>query len=110
MIAHVVLYRFPDSMSGPDRGAFLSDLASATIATEVTTRFTAGRHCPLPQADAVAPTSMFSVAARWEFTDLQSMGLFAEHPAVSSVIDRWVERAGIDVAFANTADELEVMV
>lgn len=109
MIAHVVLYRFPDSMGTADRERFLADLAAATTATGTTRRFTAGRHRALPEADAVAPDSLFSVVARWEFTDMTAMHRFSRHPAVTGVIDRWVSDAGIAVAFANTQDEMEVM-
>jgi len=108
MIAHVVLYRFPPVMPTGDRERFLADLASATSATGTVDRFTAGRHRPLPVADAVAPRWLFSVAARWEFTDMAAMHRFSQHPAVTDVIDRWVVDAGIEVAFANTEDEWEV--
>ncbi|MFI0409351.1 Dabb family protein [Actinomadura sp. 3N508] len=107
MIAHVVLYRYPESMSETDRALFREDLAKATRSTGVVERFTAGQHVPLP-ADDVAPESMYSVAARWEFTDLEQLRAFSEHPAMSGVVDVWVRRHGIGVAFANTLDELEI--
>lgn len=109
MIAHVVLYRFPAEMASGDQRQFLTDLAAASKATHTVDRFTAGRHRALPEADAVAPDSLFSVAARWEFPDMPAMHRFAQHPAVTDVIDRWVADCGIDVAFVNTLDEVEVM-
>lgn len=104
MIAHVVLYRYPESMSETDRERFRKELSEATWSTGVVDRFTAGRHVPLP-ADDVAPESMYSVAARWEFADLDHLRSFSEHPAMSGVVDAWVRRLGIGVAFANTEDE-----
>ncbi|MDI3384826.1 Dabb family protein [Streptomyces sp. B-S-A8] len=104
MIAHVVLYRYPETMSETDRERFRKELAEATRSTGVVERFTAGRHVPLP-ADDAATESLYSVAARWEFTDLEQLRAFSVHPAMSGVVDAWVRRLGIGVAFANTADE-----
>lgn len=104
MIAHVVLYRFPDSMTTDQRSRFRSDLAEATRRTRAVDRFTAGAHVRLP-ADDVAPDARYSVAARWEFTDLERLRAFSEHPAMSELVDTWVSEHGIGVAFANTADE-----
>lgn len=108
MIAHVVLYRFPEGMPAEQRSRFRSDLAEATRRTGVVERFTAGAHVPLP-ADDVAPEALYSVAARWEFADLDRLREFSEHPAMSGLVDTWVRTHGIGVAFANTADE-EVLV
>lgn len=109
MIAHVVLYRFPDSMGASDRERFLADLVAATRAAGSAERFRAGSHRALPEADSTARDSLFSVAARWEFDDMHAMRHFAAHPAVTGVVDRWVAEAGIGVAFANTQDEMEVV-
>lgn len=107
MIAHVVLYRFPDTMPARHRRRFRDDLAEATRRTGVVDRFTAGEHVPLP-ADEAARDALYSVAARWEFPDLAHLRTFSEHPAMSGLVDAWVRQHGIGVAFANTADEQEV--
>jgi hypothetical protein len=108
MIAHVVLYRFPDSMDVTEREQFRADLTTAARRTGVVDRFTAGEHVSLP-ADEHAPDALFSLAARWEFTDLEALRVFSQHPVMTELVDAWVRGRGIDVAFANTADEQEVV-
>src|SRR5262249_8973392 len=108
MIAHVVLYRFPATMPTEDCLRFRADLEEASRQTGVVSRFTVGEHVPLP-ADEAAPDALFSLAARWEFTDLERLRTFSEHPAMSELVDGWVCGRGIGVAFANTADEQELL-
>lgn len=105
MIAHVVLYRFSADLPEPRRVQFRDALVDASRRTGVVRRFTAGRHVPLP-ADAAAPTALFSLTARWEFDALEDLRVFSEHPAMTGLVDGWVRRHGIEVAFANSYDEV----
>jgi hypothetical protein len=100
MIAHVVLYRYPDGLSGEDRAAFVSALARASADTGVVRHFEAGEHVPLP-ADDIMADSLFSLTVRWDFDDLDHLRRFSEDKAMHDVVRDHVRARGMGVAFAN---------
>ncbi|WP_067474300.1 Dabb family protein [Dietzia timorensis] len=106
MISHFVLYKYPPTMNVAQQDAFREQLADATKKTRIVQRFSVGEHVALP-ADDAARDSMYSVVARWDFSELDDLREFSEHPAMRELVDGWVRRLGIGVAFANTdsADE-----
>lgn len=109
MITHFVLYKYPSTMNAEQQNAFRKQLVDATERTKVVQRLHIGEHIALP-ADDAARDSMYSVVARWDFAKLEDLREFSVHPAMHELVDGWVRRLGIGVAFANTDTSEEQVV
>ncbi|MGP3970987.1 hypothetical protein [Streptomyces sp. 6N223] len=101
MVTHTLVFSFPETMSGPDRERFFSELADTIRGTGLAESFDHRPHLPLP-SDTHAPVFVSSAMAEVRCADLAALKKLSVHPLLGEFVLRWHDRFPYQVVWINS--------